>query len=179
MRRPTWREAGALTLYLVVATLLALVLTTLIQLTREVEGTRNEAALRGQQRDALAADVQQLREQLLALGQVPQAGPPGESIVGPAGERGPRGDRGPAGPAGLTPAAIPGPPGAPGADGRDGRDGANSTVPGPRGERGETGPRGEPGPSGPPGSPAPTEFTCTPRQGDPKTFDCEPAEGAS
>jgi hypothetical protein len=181
MRRPTGRETVAAVVYLTVAVLLALLLVTLLELTREVQGTRQEAALRGEQRNALADDVEQLRAQLIALGQVPKAGPPGESIVGPAGERGPRGlpgmdgqtvvgPRGPAGPQGPMPSPIPGPQGAPGRDGRDGKDGRDGAA-GPRGEQGPVGPQGSPGPDG---SPAPSRYTCTPTE-DPAVVECEPS----
>jgi hypothetical protein len=174
MRRPSARMVIALLLYLLVAALLALVLTTLINLNDELRRTREAAILRGEQRDALARDVEQLREQVISLGQTPQAGPPGESIVGPQGPRGPRG------PAGPVPSPIPGPPGSAGPAGTDGRDGQpGGTGPaGPQGEPGPSGPpghEGSPGSPGPQGSPAPSHFTCTPREGDPRTFDCEPA----
>jgi hypothetical protein len=177
---------AAAVLYLLIAVLLAFMLATLITLTDEVQGTRQEAALRGEQRDVLAADVEQLRAQLLALGQTPKAGPPAETVVGERGPAGPRGPRGmdgrdglpgqaglsgrvgPAGPAGPMPSPIPGPPGPAGPPGQDGADGA----PGQQGAPGEPGPAGSPGPQG---SPAPSEFTCTPREGDPRTFDCQPA----
>jgi hypothetical protein len=190
VRRPTGRETIAAVIYLTVAVLLALLLVTLIGLTREVQGTRQEAALRGEQRNALAADVEQLRAQVLRLGEQPVADDPSrlELIPGPAGDRGPRGlpgmdgqavigpkgPQGPAGPAGPTgpmPSPIPGPQGAPGRDGRDGKDGAPGAA-GPAGERGPGGPQGSPGPAG---SSAPTRFTCTPREDDPRTFDCEPS----
>lgn len=171
MRLPNWREIVGALLYLGLAALVALVLTAVLQLTQQIQDARAEADLRGKQRDALAVDVENLRGQLLALGEVPEAGPPGESVVGPAGERGPRGEPGVRGPAGVMPSPVPGPTGPPGSDGGDGRDGRDG-APGPAGS---PGPQGEPGPSGPPGSPAPTSYTCEPRQGDPKTFDCEPA----
>jgi hypothetical protein len=164
---------GAL-LYLVVTFLLGLVLATLVDLNDELRKTREAAILRAEQRDALAQDVEQLREQVISLGQTPQAGPPGESIVGPRGPRGPQGQPG------VMPSPIPGPPGRDGADGRDGQQGAPG-APGPQGPQGEPGPSGPPGPDGSPGSPgpagspAPSHFTCTPREGDPRTFDCEPA----
>jgi hypothetical protein len=187
VRRPTGRETVAAVIYLTVAVLLALLLVTLIDLTREVQGARQESALRGQQRDALAADVEQLRAQVLRLGEQPVADDPDrlELIPGPAGERGPRGlpgmdgrtivgPQGPPGPPGPMPSPISGPQGAPGKDGRDGKDGADGAQ-GPQGPSGERGPAGAQGSPGPAGSPAPTRFTCTPREGDPRTFDCEPS----
>jgi hypothetical protein len=189
VRRPTGRETIAAVIYLTVAALLALLLVTLIELTREVQGTRQEAALRGEQRNALAADVEQLRAQVLRLGEQPVADDPSrlEPIPGPEGPEGPEGPRGlaglpgrdgaraPQGPPGPMPSPIPGPAGRDGRDGKDGRDGAPGPA-GPAGERGPAGPQGSPGPAG---SPAPTRFTCTPREDDPRTFDCEPSPAPS
>jgi hypothetical protein len=177
---------AAAVLYLLIAVLLAFMLASLIALTDEVQGTRQEAALRGEQRDVLAADVEQLRAQLLALGQTPKAGPPAETVVGERGPAGPRGmdgrdglpgpaglsgQTGPAGPAGPMPSPVAGPPGRDGTDGVPGAPG----QPGAPGEPGPKGDKGDPGSPGPAGSPAPSEFTCTPREGDPRTFDCQPA----
>jgi hypothetical protein len=177
MRRPSPRLLLAAVLYLTVAALLALVLSALVDLTREVQAARQEAAVRAEQRDRFAADVEALREQLLALGQTPRVDPP-PGMPGPRGERGVPGARGERGIPGRSIVGPPGPTGSPGPPGRD------SVVPGPRGEPGPAGPagekgdRGEPGPQGSPGpagSPAPSRFTCTPREGDPRTFDCEPS----
>jgi hypothetical protein len=185
MRRQSWRLVLASVLYVIVAALLALTVVTLIDLTREVEGTRQEAALRGEQRNALAADVDLLRQQLLAMGLRPAVdGPPR-----PAGTDGRDGTNGRDGRDGrdLTGTPPAGPPGQDGRDGRDGADstvpgppgppgpaGADSTVPGPQGERGEPGPHGEPGPQGEPGQ-APAEFRFTDTAG--RTFTCRDDDG--
>lgn len=175
MRLPSRRTLVPALVYLTVCGLALLVSLTLIDLTAELRAARQAEALRAEQRDLLAADVQQLRAQLLALGQVPAAGPPGESIIGPQGARGPRGDRGDTGMAG--PAGPAGPVGAPGAPGREGTDGRPGSA-GQPGPAGPPGPAGSPGPQGSPGpagSPAPSQFTCRPSSGQPGTFDCQPA----
>jgi hypothetical protein len=177
--RPGWRLVAAAVIYLTVTVLLAMALAALVDLTREVQAARQEAAVRAEQRDRFAADVEALREQLLALGQTPRVDPPqGERGLrgerGLPGEAGSVGPAGPAGPVGPQPSPIPGPPGPAGPSGADGQDGAPGApgAPGPPGPQGEPGPQGSQGPAG---SPAPSRFTCTPREGDPRTFDCEPA----
>jgi hypothetical protein len=83
-----------------------------------------------------------------------EPGLPGESIVGPSGERGPDGPPGrdgesivgPPGPVGPAGESIMGPAGPPGERGLDG-------LPGLAGASGEKGLDGEPGPVGPPGVP--------------------------
>jgi hypothetical protein len=200
MRRLPWRVAGAVGLYLLVAGLLALVVATLIDLTGEVQGTRQEAVERGQQRDDLAADVEALRQQLLELGQAPVVEPPTDPVVveGERGERGPAGESivGPPGPRGEPGQSIPGPQGPAGRDSTvPGPPGADSTVAGPRGERGEPGAAGEPGedsttpgPQGERGEQGPPpesfrftdstgrEFECRDPDGD-GSFDCEQTGG--
>jgi hypothetical protein len=189
MRRPTWRVVLAVALYVIVAGLLALVVVALLNLTREVEGTRQEAAVRGQQRDDLAADVEALRQQLLELGQAPVVEPPADPVVveGERGERGPAGESviGPPGSRGEPGQSIVGPPGPAGRDSTiPGPPGRDSTVPGPRGERGEPGPAGEPGEDsttpGPPGpqgerGPAVKSFTFEDRTGQRQV--CEDPDG--
>lgn len=184
LRRPQGRTLILAAVYLAAAILLGFILATLIELTAEVRGTREEADIRGQQRAELAADVNTLRAQILALGEVPDTGPP----VMIEGEPGPRGESGPPGPAGLPGAAgqdgqafigPPGPAGAaglagllgatgpagpagpPGADGQPGPAGADGApgAPGadgePGGPPGADGQDGAPGPDGPPGPPGP------------------------
>jgi hypothetical protein len=187
MRRVPWRLVGVIALYLLVAALLALVLLVLVDLTREVQGTRQEAAERGRERNELAADVEELRAQLLELGQAPRVGPPAEPVRGPQGEPGERG------PVGQTVFGPAGPPGAPGASGPAGAPGAAGPA-GPAGEDGEdgapgpTGPQGEPGPAGSQGPPGPPpesfsfedeagrEFTCRDEDRD-GNFECEQTDG--
>lgn len=141
MRRPSWRVVVGALVYLTLAGLIALVVVSLIELTREVQATRQEAAMRGEQRDDLARAVEALRGQLLSLGETPKIGPPAEPIPGPVGDRGERGVPGrdgrsvvgPAGPAppGPMPSPIPGPPGRDGRDGKDGKDGGGLDHPRP------------------------------------------------
>lgn len=157
MRRPSWRVLLACLVYLTVAALLALVFTAVLRLTNEVRATRLEADVRGQQRNALAADVDQLREQLLSLGQTPDVRSPVPGERGPAGPTGPAGMDGDPGPAGVSVAGVPGASGPTGSSGPAGPAGlvgpAGST--GPSGPPGEPGPAGEPGPPGPAGEPGP------------------------
>lgn len=114
-------------------------------------------------------------------GQDGESGPPGTAgTSGVDGQNGAPGPAGPRGPAGVQPSPIPGPTGPAGPTGAAGQDGADG-APGAQGETGPAGPQGEPGPQGPQGeqgpsgSPAPSQVTCTPRQGDPRTFDCTAA----
>jgi cell division protein FtsB len=167
---PSRRELLLLLCAVTVAVLLGVLLAAVINLRADFQEQKDTADARATQRDRLAQDVDALRDQLLALGQTPKVGP----APTPA-ERGERGERGLAGRDGQTIVGPPGPPGRmpspiPGPPGRDGRDGADSTAPGPKGDKGD---KGDPGS---PASPAPSHFTCTPREGDPRTFDCEAAE---
>ncbi|MCX4704384.1 collagen-like protein [Streptomyces sp. NBC_01373] len=119
-----------------------------------------EADLRGRAVSTLASDVRQLRSQIQADGETPDAPDPEQAIkdlpdraevpVPIPGPPGPKGDKGDAGKAAPTIIPSPGAPGAPGQPGGDstvpgpqgpqGQPGADSTVPGPQGERGEAGP---------------------------------------
>lgn len=117
------------------------------------------------ERAGLASDVSALRSQLLALGEKPKVGPPGDR--GDTGDRGERGERGRPGRDGrdgvdgITPACVflpgecvgpagpAGPQGAAGVDGQDGTDGV-AGAPGPA------------GPQGPPGSSCPDGYSLQP-----------------
>lgn len=179
MRRPTTRTVLGVALGALIVVGLGYLLAALINLTGEVRDQRQEERAREGMRAALASDVEALRSQLLALGQVPDAGPPPPELVpgpaGPAGLPGPQGSPGAPGTPGADGQAFIGPPGiagdegSPGADGaagddgEPGQDGADSTVPGPSGADGADGAPGEdgadstvPGPQGeqgPPGEP--------------------------
>lgn len=156
-----------------------------------------EADLRGTAVSTLAADVRQLRAQLQAEGETPDAPDPDQAIddlpdraevpvpiPGPPGPKGEKGDPGADAPT-ITPA-----PGASGAPGRDGAAGADSTVPGPQGPRGEpgadstvpgpAGPKGERGPVGPAPSGwtftyAGVTYTCSPDAAGSTHYTCQPA----
>jgi hypothetical protein len=172
--RPGWRLVAALVIYLTVTVLLAMALAALVDLTREVQAARQEAAVRAEQRDRFAADVEALREQLLALGQTPRVDPP----PGERGLRGERGVPGARGERGIPGRSIVGPPGPTGSPGPPGRD---SVVPGPRGETGPKGDPGEdstvPGPQGERGEPgeAPRSFTFEDRTG--RRYVCSDPDG--
>lgn len=143
------------------------------------------------ERDSLAAGVEVLREQVIDLGEEPDA-PPAEDLVdspvdvqpipgpqGPEGPRGPVGPEGPPGPIGIAgldgkdgAAGISGntgPVGPPGAEGVEGAAGAAGPV-GPTGPAGPAGPAGSTGPAGP----GPSSFTFS--QG-PQTWVCTDPDG--
>ena len=150
------------------------------RLDREIsyrEQATEEADLRGEAVSTLATDVRQLRAQLQAKGETPDAPDPEKAVenlpdraevpVPIPGPRGPQGEPGRDAPT-ITPS--PGAPGAPGADstvpGPQGPPGADSTVPGPQGEKGETGDRGPAGPSCPDG------YSLQPPADDPDALVC-------
>lgn len=192
--RPTRTTVAVGSVYLLVVVLLALVLSTLLRLTAEVAGTRDEVQVRAEQRDSLAEDVRTLRQQLLELGQSPAVDEVAvtERLVdmpGPRGEDGRPGAPGAAGAPGSP--GLAGPPGPPGPEGGTGKGGPPG-EPGPAGARGEpgpagppgatgpAGPAGEPGPRGPEGpeggpGPAPAGFTFTDQAG--RTHTCTDPDG--
>lgn len=121
-----------------------------------------EADLRGDAVAVLATDVRQLRAQLQAKGETPDAPDPAKAIedlparakvpVPIPGPRGPKGEPGREGSDGQDgQAGDAGPPGEPGPSGADGQPGST----GPQGAPGATGPQGEPGIQGPPGEQGP------------------------
>lgn len=141
----------------------------------------HEADLRGSAVSTLAGDVRQLRSQLKAKGEEPDAPDPAKAvedlpdraevpvpIPGPPGPKGEKGDSGKPAPT-ITPS--------PGASGQPGAAGADSNVPGPQGPQGEpgvAGPQGEQGPAGERGEqgPAPSGWTYTDGSG--ATYECTP-----
>lgn len=203
MRRPATTTALGVAIGALIVVGLGVLLASLINLTGSVREQEQAEKPRAEMRAALAADVEALRSQLLALGQVPDAGPPAAVQPGPPGREGRAGPPGRPGDPGADGAAFVGPPGAPGApggagspgasgttgqsgadstvpgpSGADGRDGADSTVPGPSGRDGADstvpGPQGERGEPGADGRP-PESFTFTDRTG--KTFRCADPDG--
>lgn len=145
-------------------------------LRERVNSADRAAAVRAAERDLLAADVTQLRQQLLALGQVPAAGPPSvtvgtpgeagrpgsdgmdgapgvQGLAGPAGAPGPVGPVGPLGP--IGPVGPTGPQGTTGQDGVDGAPGGPAGATGAAGPAGLTGPAGPVGADGQDGAPGP------------------------
>lgn len=134
---------------------------------------------------ALAGAVDELRVQVLNLGEEPVA-PPAEDIVenppsvvaipGPEGPRGPQGATGapgspcqPANPNCIGPPGPIGPAGAAGSDGATGPAGdtgatgaPGESIVGPQGPQGETGVTGATGPQGPAGPPGPAGATTCP-----------------
>jgi hypothetical protein len=128
-----------------------------------------EADLRGTAVSTLAGDVRQLRSQLQAAGEKPDAPDPDRAvddlparaevpvpIPGPPGPKGDKGDTGKAAPT-ITPS-----PGASGASGEPGSDGIAGPQgpPGPQGEPGPAGPQGEQGPAGEDGTDGRDGQTC-------------------
>jgi len=93
--------------------------------------------------DELTVQAQNLYDQLLALGEVPDE--PRPYAVGPQGERG-----------------FPGLPGTPGKDGAPGKDGLDGQPgqSGPQGPQGEQGPAGPAGPQGATGATGPAGPAC-------------------
>lgn len=202
MKRPSWRAVVAVLVYLTIAALLALVFSALVRLTSEVSGTRQEAADRGRERNALSIDVEELRAQLLRLGETPKVGPPpepaeapergpagaaglsivgppgpaGVGLIGPPGPSGPGGVGGPAGAPGVGTAGAPGSPGRDGADGAPGEPGPAGPQgePGPQGATGEAGQTGPQGPQGPPGQGV-QSFTFTDNAG--RSYRCTDPDG--
>lgn len=150
---------------------------------RKAEQLATEADLRGTAVSTLATDVRQLRSQLQAAGEKPDAPDPEKAvedlparaevpvpIPGPPGPKGDKGDTGKTGQPAPTITPAPGQPGAPGSD---------STIPGPEGPQGPQGPQGEPGvgaqgPAGDRGEtgPAPSGWTYTDGAG--ATYECTP-----
>lgn len=136
----------------------------------EVVGLSNSAAANAEAAHANADSVEKLRDQLLALGEVPVVdgpepvpGPPGQPGAtgdqGPRGERGPKGDKGDTGDEGQEgDAGAPGMLGPAGPAGTEGQTGSQGEpgVQGPQGDPGPTGPQGPTGPAGPQGEPGPT-----------------------
>lgn len=120
---------------------------------------RDEVATIKESEEALADKVNDLTEQVRAIGPSGNPGPAGpqgpQGIPGPVGPQGPQGERGPAGPQG--PQGIPGPQGLTGERGPAGEPGASGPagVPGPAGPAGAPGAPGPIGPTGPAGDPGP------------------------
>lgn len=145
-----------------------------------------EADLRGRAVSTLAADVRQLRSQIQADGETPDAPDPEQAIKdlpnraevpvpipGPPGPKGDQGDPGTPGPSGS-----PGEPGSIGASGEPGAPGLTGPAgaqgePGPAGPQGEQGIQGERGEQGPP----PSGWTYTDSEG--VTYECTPDSASS
>lgn len=177
------RRLGYALVVLAVGVLLGLVVGEVVAQGNRLDRTRSELAHAEADRQALAADQEALRDQLIDLGEEPVVGPAG--VPGEPGERGPMGPPGRDGRDGQDGAPGPaGPQGEQGPAGVDGVDGAQ----GPQGEPGPTGPEGlpgEPGPQGPQGEPGPavesftftwanTTWTCTDPDGD-QVYECQAA----
>jgi hypothetical protein len=113
-------------------------------------------------RSALATDVEVLRDQLIRLGETPDAGPPEPGERGDTGERGPAGRDGLDGRDGID--GVDGLPGAVGPAGPAGETGATGATgdPGPQGEPGPMGPQGPAGPQGEPGTTCPSGYALQP-----------------
>lgn len=126
--------------------------------------THNELEKAEVDRAVIAETVDDLREQVMALGEEPVA-PPAEDIIEVPDVQvvpipGPRGPAGPPGPQGVQGVqGIDGKDGAAGIQGNTGPEGpaGETGAPGPAGAPGETvvGPQGEPGPVGPAGPAGP------------------------
>lgn len=144
-----------------------------------------EADLRGTAVSTLATDVRQLRSQLQAKGETPDAPDPEKAVEdlparaevpvpipgppGPRGEPGADGTPGEPGEAGQS--GLPGEPGAPGTVGEQGPVG----PPGPAGEPGPAGPQGEQGPPGADGrdgQTCPDGYSLQPPADDPDALVC-------
>lgn len=187
-RLPSRPVIAGLALYLIVLGLLVVGLVKFFDLSSDVDETR-------QQRDELAVAVQELRKQVLRLGEVPAVGPvePPAPVRGPAGERGVPGVSGVPGEPGERGDVGPvGPAGPPGQDGRDGLPGAPGAAgpagePGPAGQAGpagSAGPEGSPGadstvpgPAGPQGEPGPAPGSFTFEDDDGRRFVCTDPDG--
>jgi outer membrane murein-binding lipoprotein Lpp len=128
-----------------------------------------EADLRGTAVSTLAGDVRQLRSQLQAAGEKPDAPDPDKAVddlparaevpVPIPGPPGPKGDKGDTGRAAPTITPSPGASGEPGEPGTDGITGPQG-PPGPQGEPGPAGPQGEQGPAGEAGTDGRDGQTC-------------------
>lgn len=139
-----------------------------------------EADLRGTAVSTLATDVRQLRSQLQAAGEKPDAPDPEKAVddlparaevpVPIPGPPGPKGDKGETGKAAPTITPSPGASGAAGSDGIPGPQGPQGI----QGEPGVAGPQGEQGPQGDRGEtgPAPSGWTYTDGAG--ATYECTP-----